>query len=455
MPTLTYVGGTSASYTSLLTPKVVSYTATAGNLLVVDVWDYDGGTAVPLTISDNGSGVWGVSNVNYDLLGSGSNFQFYSLSAASGITTISLAGTAACSGVITVSEYSTTTGYWNLDQVTSIGSSASSQPITLPNIYTSASNLVVHGAVTSGTYSGTFSGSGGYTLSINQSSSVAAVVMGVGHGIQTSSGTYAFAASLSASGTSSGFATSFSVTSGAPTLGSIPQTNLVGWYMANQGVNWTGSGTNIVENVIDWSGQGNTLYYPLGNSMGWNTNQINGLPAIQNIGGYLLFNSSINLQSTGLTLFLVGQLSQTTNKNSFFSGPSGSFVYWSCASGTGPALQGADKSQVAQLPYGNAIADLNWHQINVTYNGAGTTIAYRKDETSDGGGSTSNALSANQTTIGLNNGSEPWQGYWAEFIIYNAVLNSTQIGQVETYLQQKYFPVVVTYRLLPLLGVGI
>jgi hypothetical protein len=50
---------------------------------------------------------------------------------------------------------------------------------------------------------------------------------------------------------------------------------------------------------------------------------------------------------------------------------------------------------------------------------------------------------------------ENFEGYVAEVIVYNAVLSSTNIGLVETYLQRKYFPIAGhRVRLLGLLGVG-
>ena len=452
MPTLTYVGGTSASYTSLLTPKVVSYTATAGNLLVVDVWNYDSDTAVPLTVSDSGSGVWSRSNVNFDpSSGSASAHQFYCLSAASGVTTISLAGTTVCSGAIIISEYNTTSGYWNLDLVGQLTATSSSTSVVLGVVATAATNLIVHGFIVQGSNTTTtFSGASGYTIDINQSSVAAAANLASGHAVETSSGNYTFSATASTSLNSLGFATSFSVTSGSPSLGSIPQTNLVGWYMANQGVN----NPSGILSIVDWSGQGDTLGTTGGNLMYPPGGTINGVPYIYVNSAFEVFNNDINLQS-GLTVFLVFQVTNSSSKRTFFSGLSGSLSYWFDDSGS---LQGADKCFVADLGGGSAGEDTLWHQTNITYDN--TNVYYRKDQAPDGNFSPGAALSANQHIIGCTwgggeSGSEVFAGNWAELIVYNAVLNSTQIGQVETYLQQKYFPVVVTYRLLPLLGVGI
>jgi hypothetical protein len=205
---------------------------------------------------------------------------------------------------------------------------------------------------------------------------------------------------------------------------------------------------------VDWSGNGNlATLIPGGNEIGLQSNAINGLNALYFEYVDLWFNNPFPL--TSCSVFIVFQLSNTSSAHSFFAGNTGSLNYWFCKD-SGPALQGADSTWEVDLGAGTALADTLWHQTNMTYDGI--NLFLRKDQAADGNHSPGYGLSGPVLQMGGNYGggeeTENFEGYVAEVIVYNAVLSSTNIGLVETYLQRKYFPAPITIRLLGLLGVG-
>jgi hypothetical protein len=469
MPTLTYVGGTSIQLVSV--PAAVTYSPTPGNLVVVDVYNFDYGDGVALGIEDNASGVWGtafriidgvVCGDSGSFTNSGTVYTFYQLAAASGITTITITAGGSVGGVIIISEYNTTSGYWNFDLASRYA--AGSGLTTIANaISTLATNLVVHGFVwqtSSDAY--TFTGSSGSTITTNQAMTGGAAFLTTtaasGHMIETSAASYIFESTVSSSATLGSFSTTFSVTSGAPVnpLSLIPTSNLVGWYRADIGAN--NIGESGVVSLVDWSGQGNLATNAAGNAIGLSPAVINGLPALSFVYCNLFFNNPINLYTptSDCSVFIVFQITDLTGPRSFFAGEGGSLNYWFCKD-TGPQLQGADSTWAAELGAGTAVADILWHQTNMTYDG--TNIFFRKDQAADGNHSPGVAFSSPVVQMGGNYGggeeTENFTGYVAEIIVYNAVLSSGNVSAVETYLQRKYFPIAgPAYRLLGLLGVG-
>jgi hypothetical protein len=166
------------------------------------------------------------------------------------------------------------------------------------------------------------------------------------------------------------------------------------------------------------------------------SSQINGKPAIKFNGSSQCIQlvSSITL-TTASTVFAVIDDVSIAAKGSFFSGASGSLVYWSAPT----KEQGADNAATVLLGNGTAAADTSWHQINETYNN--TTVTFRLGRATDGSASPSSTLTAVNTIVGANASSGPgewFNGYIAELIIYNRVLNGTEIGEVEAYLNGRY-----------------
>lgn len=215
------------------------------------------------------------------------------------------------------------------------------------------------------------------------------------------------------------------------------------WYAADFGSNCGGGACTNGASQTTWadqSGNANTASYAGGICSGglvppiYQTSQINGKPAVAFIRvtqSCLGLGTPVNLQ-TASTIFAVAKLTSTSGTSPIFSGNTNSY---SMDLGR-TTEQGAIKVNVALLGNGNATADTNWHQLNQTYDG--TTVTFRIDRAADGTGSTGGAITANETTIGKDGGGDALLGQIAELIVYNRVLNGTEIGQVETYLNGRY-----------------
>ena len=224
---------------------------------------------------------------------------------------------------------------------------------------------------------------------------------------------------------------------------SPPLTNLIAWWEANVGVTATGGliTGNPVTAWADQSGGGNNLIASTSNAT-YETNQINGFPALL-FSNANLTGAECNLTSAA-TVFTVFKLSSLAAKSTLFSGSNGSLsTGFNDNGGSGAVvLQTADSAAVALLGKGNAPADLDWHQVNLTYS-ASVDLTFRLDGSSDGGsGTVVTDISANNTFVGDNQAtdSEFFTGYVAEMLVYSAAIGLTAIETVEAYLQAKYFP---------------
>lgn len=171
----------------------------------------------------------------------------------------------------------------------------------------------------------------------------------------------------------------------------------------------------------------------------FNTGQINGLPAVT-------FSSSwwyaVSVSWTGgETVFLVGKLSSTATKSTFWGvdivGDSGAFTYWWC---NGGKQQGADVGNTVQLGTGTATCNTSWHQANAVYTGSAAPT-FRLDRSTDATLSgTTGSISRPSSSMGRNNANtgENWTGQVAEFIVYDRALSLSEIQAVENYLHGKY-----------------
>lgn len=216
------------------------------------------------------------------------------------------------------------------------------------------------------------------------------------------------------------------------------------WWAANFGSNCGGacSDGNNQTTWADKSSNGNNGSNATIGGTGCNpgvyhTNQINSKPAVTFTGAPVTcfkFGSAINL-TTASTVFTVLKLSSTAAAQTIMTGIAGSLSTRYVVSGK---EQAADNVFVANFGAGTASADTSWHQVNMTYNN--TTATYRIDRAADGSATPSSIILTNELGIGFNAGGgiEAYSGQLAEFLIYNRVLNSTEIGQVETYLNGVY-----------------
>jgi hypothetical protein len=81
-------------------------------------------------------------------------------------------------------------------------------------------------------------------------------------------------------------------------------------------------------------------------------------------------------------------------------------------------------------------AQSTWYRVTTVINGNSSEIFTNGVSAGSGAAGSGNL---NGITIGnLNSGTVSWPGYIAEVIIYDALLSSTDIGNIDTYLTSKY-----------------
>jgi hypothetical protein len=88
----------------------------------------------------------------------------------------------------------------------------------------------------------------------------------------------------------------------------------------------------------------------------------------------------------------------------------------------------------------NALAINTWVQANMTYDAASGAWAIRTGSAANGSGTNAQGITVATTAIGYNQQSADQDGNYdlAELIIYNRVLGSTEIDDVEAYLLAKW-----------------
>ena len=169
---------------------------------------------------------------------------------------------------------------------------------------------------------------------------------------------------------------------------------------------------------------------------------VNGLPAIYfaGYGGQLemaRYTTPATASAAEQTLFAVVSVTSLAAVRTI-SGPSASGGLQVRVETTGKP--GMVKALVANIGTStNVVTASQWTLLTFTFSDTGNTYAHRMDGAANGSGSSAVSLTAGTTTvIGRNASTEPFVGYMAEVIKYTSLLNSTQIGEVEAYLLDKY-----------------
>lgn len=213
---------------------------------------------------------------------------------------------------------------------------------------------------------------------------------------------------------------------GAP----APPTGMLIWYRGDSLTCTLGcSGSDIVTAFIDKSGNGNnatgsTAAVYVGSVIG-------GQPGVlfsNSSSSVFTFGTALNLTSTTLTMCAAQKLTATSGKSSLVSGSGGSFTYWFDNSGS---EQGADKTSSAQLINGTATPDTSFHSSCVTYDG--TTVKLYLDGSTDGSNNFTNTITATETDVGANGGSEFYNGTLLDLVVYSSVLPATGANSVATW----------------------
>jgi hypothetical protein len=197
-----------------------------------------------------------------------------------------------------------------------------------------------------------------------------------------------------------------------------------------------------VTSWADQSGNANNATVTAGTAT-FHTAQINGKPAVTFSSSKFSLANAIS-SSGQHTVFAVYKLS-STSKGCLVGGPFGGYTYWFGASSL---MQGADSSGLAQLATGTAaVSTAAWHQSDLVFSGAGsspgTIGVFRLDRAADAtqGLLTSGNNPTEPTVIGYNGGTggEFFAGQLAELVYYNRNLTTTEVTQMESYLNTKYF----------------
>lgn len=178
----------------------------------------------------------------------------------------------------------------------------------------------------------------------------------------------------------------------------------------------------------------------------YNTNQINGKPAVQ-------FNGTAGPNATcfsvgftplawsgEITEFVVAKEAGTSaTAYALNAGGNGSF-FWGHVAGHAE-LQFISVWGGTNIGGGTAAFDTSWHQVNHTFKSSTGAYAFRIDRASDGSGTQTATPNAMFQVLGMVpqfGGIQTFAGQIAEFILYNRVLSGAEITTVETYLHAKY-----------------
>lgn len=169
----------------------------------------------------------------------------------------------------------------------------------------------------------------------------------------------------------------------------------------------------------------------------YKANQVNGLPAVLfNVANHQYLTSGADATlASGCTLFAVVNPTVVNIFQAIF-GPStaNGFEYLLTTAGkqriSGPSLS----STATTVQTAGA-----WTRFSVDYDGTSAFHFFNKG-TADGNSTVALATTSSTAVIGAHNAgvTQWWSGYIAEIIVYGRVLNSTERGQVDTYLSGKY-----------------
>lgn len=211
--------------------------------------------------------------------------------------------------------------------------------------------------------------------------------------------------------------------------------------------NMTASG-GLVSKILNKTGNNNNLQQATTSAQPKNnTRTLNGLPVLEfahdgTANDFMQFNSNTPL-SEPFTVFVVGQYDTSTNLQALIgrqtAAISGQWVMRKEAGGTlfnSFLFTPAGSSSIARS------GSLN-PAIHCAYYQNGGSLNYSINNASFGAGTArsgyDNAVST-ALVIGADNNSltSPLDGFIAEIIIYNKVLNASQIVQVNQYLSRKW-----------------
>lgn len=207
------------------------------------------------------------------------------------------------------------------------------------------------------------------------------------------------------------------------------------WYSADC-ITYSGSVCSTPANgstVTNWNDRSGNGYNAVTNSgtLTFNTNQINGLPALTPSSSQA--NISQSIPNTGH--FSVFVMLKSASGNVFSDGFTG-YQYTS-----NPHQQVVSNGNAVVGTGTASLSSSSWQQINTTYTNSGPSLTFRLNEASDAvNGSTGTQGMPQPTALfyNRNNGGEFLTGQIAEIIEYSDVLSAANIVYNECYLYGKY-----------------
>lgn len=222
------------------------------------------------------------------------------------------------------------------------------------------------------------------------------------------------------------------------------------------GAQFTGGGGANQATWADRSANANTLgFISLQNGCIFNTNQINGLPAVKfaNNCGFSL--AAVDSGATYWTMFIVAQALIATGPNNSGTVTGGSTssgspnqLEWDVDWGLGSsASTHANKSFTTAMGTSNSAIDTSWHVFGIQFSNqsAGNLLLFTRDGASDGPMSfTSANMAGNIVLIGINHAAGSYQqalnAYVAELVIYasTSALSAPNTLTTLQYLRHKY-----------------
>ena len=182
-----------------------------------------------------------------------------------------------------------------------------------------------------------------------------------------------------------------------------------------------------------------SIFVGTGGSAAVANSALNGLPAITMPGAsggrYALSNAGFNLGQ--VSVFAVIKPTSFSSPNTIICGGTGAFQFRVETSGD----LGMLKAAVAAIgTSSSALTASTWVQVNGTYNSSTGAYAFRSARSANGSGTSVQSISANTNGIGWNSGTagEDFTGQFAELLVFARVLTSTEITEIETYLNGKW-----------------
>ncbi|HXS14418.1 MAG TPA: LamG-like jellyroll fold domain-containing protein [Acidobacteriaceae bacterium] len=210
--------------------------------------------------------------------------------------------------------------------------------------------------------------------------------------------------------------------------------DLVFWWESDNILATTGQGIYAFQDRTPWYGVGapcGTAGMALANSSG-----LNGLPTVNFGTGGAWYTIPGSAVLTGVTIFSVFNTSAPAGPVSIIGSTGGSgivFRIWSNHMNVLVDLVGGGGSSSA------TVSANTWYQGNVTYVPSTGVYAFRQGRAAAGSGTGPTAsATATMNRIGSGASGENFQGQLAAVIVYNRVLTTTEITNVENYLNAKW-----------------